>query len=86
MRIVQANATSEQKAELVLIDLALVLHQINAEQKGEEQLVLLEQRAANVAVQRVSEMLAQIGEPCGQLLGLLRVLNGHDEEVDEPDE
>ena len=86
VRVVEADAARQQEAPLLLVDLLLVLHQVDAQQEGEQELVLLEQRAANVAVERVGEVLAQVLQPLGQVLALLRVVDGQYEQVDEPHE
>ena len=49
-------------------------------------LVLLEEGAADVAVERVSEVVLQILESLFQIFALLSVVDAHDEEGDEPGE
>ena len=45
-----SGPTGEEKQPLVRIDVALGTHDARAQEEGEEQLVLLEQAAADVAV------------------------------------
>ena len=47
-------------------------------------LVLLEERAADVTVKRVGEVVAQVVQSLLQILRAFRVVYGHVEQVDEP--
>ena len=49
-------------------------------------LVLLEERATHVAVERVGEVVLEVLEARVEVVALLRVVDAHDEERDEPGE
>jgi len=51
-----------------------------------EYLVLLKQRPADVAVQRVSKVILEVHESLCELIRMLGVVDGHHKQVDEPRE
>ena len=65
----------EEEAPLVGVDEVVALHHLDAHEEGEEQLVRLEERAADVDVERVREVLAQVGQPRRDLVALLAVVD-----------
>ena len=84
MRIIQSNAARQQEHPLLALDFAAIFQQIDAEKHGKEQLVLLEQRSAHVAVERVGEIVAQILQPIFEHVRLLRIVDRVHEQVDVP--
>ena len=52
-----------------------MLENADAEDEGEEKLVFLEQRATDVLVDAVREVLVQVGDALFQVVRLLRVQN-----------
>lgn len=54
----------------------LLFSDANTQEEGEEQLVLLEQRAADVLVDAVGEVFVQVVDPLFQLLGRGTVYDG----------
>mmetsp|Transcript_55338 Transcript_55338/g.132540 ORF Transcript_55338/g.132540 Transcript_55338/m.132540 type:complete len:392 (-) Transcript_55338:2752-3927(-) len=79
-----AARAREEEAPLVGVDERVALHHLDAHEEGEEQLVRLEERAADVHVERVREVVVEAGEAHGHLVALLAVVDGLHEEVGEP--
>lgn len=79
-----ARRTCEQEAQLRGRNLAVVHEKLGHQHEGEQQLVLLEQRAAHVLVQEEGEVVVEQREPVLQHFALRRVRDGGDEQVDEP--
>ena len=80
--VVQGQAAGQQEPEVGGVHLALEFEQARAEQEGEEQLVLLEERAADVLVEGELEVGAQVGQPLFEHLAALALDDGLREEVD----
>jgi hypothetical protein len=85
-RILVRHAAGDEETVLACVHLVLVLQNGAAEREGEEELVLLEQGAADHAVQEVGEKLVKIVQPNLQLVTLVRVVDGVVEEHDVPRE
>mmetsp|Transcript_37394 Transcript_37394/g.96676 ORF Transcript_37394/g.96676 Transcript_37394/m.96676 type:complete len:530 (+) Transcript_37394:823-2412(+) len=81
--ILQRDASREQEAVVAHIGLPGGQQAADAEQEGEERLVLLEQTAADVAVQRVLEGVVQRDDALLQVGVLLRLVDRREEEVHE---
>lgn len=48
--------------------------------------VFFEERSTNVAIERIGEVLSQVLESFLHVVVLFRVVDGHDEQIDEPNE
>mmetsp|Transcript_14390 Transcript_14390/g.42321 ORF Transcript_14390/g.42321 Transcript_14390/m.42321 type:complete len:212 (-) Transcript_14390:5051-5686(-) len=81
---VEQHAAGEQLTPLVCIQPVVPHQQRRAKQHREGELVPFEQRAANVAVQKVLEEAVEVLQPHGQVGGWLRVGDRTHKEVDEP--
>ena len=62
------------------------LEDANTEHKGKEQLVFLEERAADIVVDALGEVVVEVLNALLQVTGLLAVGDGLEVEVDEPGE
>mmetsp|Transcript_31441 Transcript_31441/g.79873 ORF Transcript_31441/g.79873 Transcript_31441/m.79873 type:complete len:501 (-) Transcript_31441:6606-8108(-) len=82
----QRHAAREKELDLVVGELALRAQQARAEEEGEDELVLLEERPADHLVQEVCEEALEQLQALRQVARGLRVLDGLDEETDEPGE
>mmetsp|Transcript_6911 Transcript_6911/g.16610 ORF Transcript_6911/g.16610 Transcript_6911/m.16610 type:complete len:820 (-) Transcript_6911:3765-6224(-) len=74
----------DEVAPLLRVDLARALHDLDREEEREEQLVLLEERAADVVVHREREVLVEVGAADLNVAVLWRHLHAADEERVEP--
>ncbi len=62
VRVFQSNASGEKKAPDEVVDLTFALHNADGQKQREQQLVLLEQRAAHIIVDAHGEVIQYVGD------------------------
>ena len=86
LRDVRVRRPREEETPLPRVDVAALLRDGDGEEQREHQLVRLEERAADVVVERVGEILVENLDAPVDVVVLLRFLRASDEERDEPRE
>mmetsp|Transcript_27174 Transcript_27174/g.68378 ORF Transcript_27174/g.68378 Transcript_27174/m.68378 type:complete len:364 (-) Transcript_27174:37-1128(-) len=81
-----ADAARQQEGVLLRVQLALAHQDARVQQEGEQQLVLLKQRAADVLIKTVREEAVDVAQPLLQVVCLGAALDGAHKEADEPAE
>jgi len=79
-----ARRSREQVPIFQVVKLIFSLQDLDQQHEAEEQLVLLEQGAADILVQREGEVIIQVEKSLFKLLCRRRVLHAHNEQIDEP--
>ncbi len=86
MWVIQSHAAREEEVPDLRIDLVLGLENGDAENKGEDELVLFKNRATDVPVNGAREVVVEVLDSKGQVLRGSAVGNGGEVEIDEPGE
>eukprot|EP00965_Chrysotila_dentata_P142527 4711458-Pleurochrysis_carterae.AAC.2 len=84
--VFEPRAARQQKPPLLAFHLACARQDLNAEQEGEHQLVLLEDGPADVGVERVGDLVVEQRDPRVDVVRLLGVCDAEQEERAEPGE
>merc|ERR1719502_1139835 len=82
-RVLHGHAAGEKEAVLIHRELVVGELETDEHEEGEEELVLLEERPADVVVERQAEAGVKELQALFEIVGLLAVLDRQDEESDE---
>eukprot|EP00968_Pinguiococcus_pyrenoidosus_P027389 scaffold7375_cov268-Pinguiococcus_pyrenoidosus.AAC.39 len=80
----QGGGALEEEAEERAVQQPLALEDLGRQQEAEQQLVLGEERAADILVQHVGEGLVEVLDSLVVVLALGRLADGEEEEANEP--